>query len=238
MVIPTLDEGPRIARLVERLLSADSRLDRADEVVIADGGSSDGTRELAEHAGARGLSAIRGRGSQLAAGARDSHSDVLVFLHADNFLPLGALAVVRAAFADRRVGAAALRQRIVAEGWFYRAVERAADRRVRRSGIVYGDSTLCIRRELYERIGGFAQLPLFEDVELSKRLRRFSRVVLLDGLVEVDARRWRREGRVRTTVRNVLLRAAYTLGVAPRTLERWYPPFRAGSSIPLERGPR
>lgn len=222
VVLPTLDERTRIGPQLERLLRADALEDRADEVRIGDGGSVDGTCDAARALGAFVAQSERGRGRQLAAAARGATSDVLLFLHADNRLPSGALATVRRAFANPALQAAALSQRIDAPGWFFRAVERAADARARR-GMVYGDSTLVVRRTLYEELGGFAQLELFEDVEFSRRLRRVARLrVLDDARVLVDARRWLTEGRVRATLRNWSLRVAFDLGVAPSVLARWY----------------
>ncbi len=222
VVVPTLNEAACIAQAVERLFAANDPLDRADEVLVGDGGSRDATCELARRAGAKVVECERGRGAQLARAAREARAEVLVFLHADNALAPGALRDIRRNFARPELAAAALRQRVDAPGWFYRAVERAADRRVRR-GMVYGDSTLCIRRSLYEALGGFADLPLLEDVEFSERLRRAAKVELLEGWVLVDARRWRREGRLRATLRNWLLRAAWSAGAAPQRLARWYP---------------
>jgi len=220
--MPTLDERARIDAQLERLLRAPAPEDRADEVRIGDGGSVDGTCAAALALGAVVVPSERGRGRQLAAAARGAAGDLLVFLHADNRLPLGALAAIRRAFADPLLAAAALSQRIDAQGWFFRAVERAADARARR-GMVYGDSTLVMRRPLYEQLGGFAPLELFEDVEFSRRLRRVARVrVLGDACVVVDARRWRSEGRARATLRNWGLRAAYELGAPPSVLARWY----------------
>lgn len=229
VVMPTLDEAQQLPVQLDRLLEATDPTDRADELIVADGGSRDATCALAQARGARVVQGPRGRGSQLAAGAQCARCDVLVFLHADNRLPPGALRALRSHFARATLGAAGLRQRIVAEGWFYRAVERAADRRVRR-GVVYGDSTLCVRRELYERSGGFARVPLFEDLELSRRIAALARIELIDDVfVEVDARRWRREGALQTTLRNWALRAAYELGAAPERLARWYPPAQDDS---------
>jgi rSAM/selenodomain-associated transferase 2 len=222
VVMPTLDERARIEAQLERLLRAEAPEDRAHEVRIGDGGSVDGTCAAALALGAVVVPSERGRGRQLAAGARGATSDVLIFLHADNRLPLGALAAIRRAFADPQLQAAALAQRIDAPGWFFRAVERAADARARR-GMVYGDSTLVVRRALYEELGGFAPLELFEDVEFSRRLRRVAHVRVLDAAcVVVDARRWRSEGRTRATLRNWSLRVAYELGAPPSALARWY----------------
>ncbi len=174
IVIPTLDEERALPDLLARLSDASlDAADRADRVVVADGGSRDRTLELARAAGACVVEAERGRGAQLHAGAQAcSDAELLLFLHADTIPGPGALAHVRRAFADGSLEVTAMRQRISARGRIYRAIESAADARARRFGLVWGDSGLGIRRATYERIGGFAPLPLFEDVELSLRLRR------------------------------------------------------------------
>ena len=245
--MPTWNEAAALPALLARVApepegrgpGAGERVDagdRADEVVVAAGGSTDSTVERALAAGARGVPAARGRGRQLAAGARAATGELLLFLHADCLPAPGALAALRRAFEDPTLGAAGCRQRIDAPGWFYRLVERAADRRVRR-GMVYGDSGLCVRRAIYQRAGGFAELELFEDVELCQRLRPFARPRLVPGArLVISARRWQREGRLRATLRNWSLRLAYASGVPPERLARRYRPEPGPAE--RDRGPR
>jgi rSAM/selenodomain-associated transferase 2 len=223
-VIPTLDEEVTLPGLLERLLAHPERRDRADAVVVADGGSGDRTAAVAREHGAAVVAAPRGRGSQLAAGAAELSTDVLLFLHADCVPEPDALRSLRAAFGQGDLEWAGMSQRIDAPGRFYRWVERAADSRVRR-GMVYGDSGLAVRRASYEAAGGFRALPLFEDVELSQRLKRIARPRLLPSArLSVSPRRWQREGPLRATLRNWILRTAYELGVAPDRLVEFYPP--------------
>jgi len=236
VVVPALDEAERLPALLASLgwTTAARRPgdDVPDALVVADGGSRDATVAIARAHGASVVTAPTGRGSQLAAGARAVPSDaagprdVLLFLHADARVAPGAVARVRAAFRDEAVAAAGLRQRIDADGWFYRSVERAADRRVRR-GRIYGDSGLAVRRSTYERIGGFADLPIFEDLELSRRLRASlgarERVRWIDDAeVVVSARRWQAEGPLRRTFANWALTALWRMGVPPARLARFY----------------
>lgn len=228
VVVPTLNEALLLPRLLERLARGTGAEDRADEVVVVDGGSRDDTPRLAR-AGATVLAAERGRGPQLAAGAAALASDVLLFLHADSLPRPGALAAVRAAFRDPAVGATAMRQRIERGGAFYRCVEACADLRAR-LGLVYGDSGLAVRRDLYEAVGGFRPLPLFEDVDLSRRLGARARVRLVAGAeLGVSARRWEREGALRCTLRNWMLSLAFLAGADPARLARRYEP---SSSLP------
>ena len=217
VVIPTLNEEEAVGELVRRLGEAG-----AERVVVADGGSSDRTRTLAREAGADVVTSGPGRGTQQAAGAAGAREDLLLFLHADTRLGAGALGAIREAFEEPELGYAGLSQRIEAAGLFYRLVERAANRRTAR-GVIFGDSGLVCRRELYERVGGFAALPLFEDVELSGRLARsapFRRIEQAE--LVISARRWRKEGALRVTLRNWMLRLGYACGVSPARLARSY----------------
>jgi GT2 family glycosyltransferase len=155
---------------------------------------------------------------------------VLLFLHADSLPGDGALAAVREAFSSAELVAAGMTQRVDAPGRAFRWIESAADARVRR-GMVFGDSALSVRASHYVAVGGFDPLPLFEDVELSDRLRARGPVQLLaDAEIQVSARRWEQEGVLRCTVRNWILRGLHRLGVAPRHLARLYRPFRRGAS--------
>ena len=197
--------------------------DRPERIVVVDGGSRDGTQRVAHEHGAVVIEAPRGRGAQLAAGARALDTELLLFLHADCVPAPGALGRLRAAFADPRLAACAFEQEIDATGLFYRMVERCADLRVRWLGMVYGDSGLCVRRSVYADVGGFRPLPLFEDVDLSRRLRAVTRPRLLSGArLVVSARRWKREGALRATVQNWMLSCAYAAGADPGRLARLY----------------
>jgi rSAM/selenodomain-associated transferase 2 len=228
VVVPTLNEREALPALVASLGAEGG----PDELVVVDGGSDDGTQELARALGASVLASPCGRGAQLARGARAARSELLLFLHADMRVAPGALAAVRAAFRDPGVVASGLCQRVAAPGAFSRLVERAADARVR-LGRVYGDSGLAVRRSAYDAVGGFREdLPLFEDLELSRRLRRAGRIVLVDATLEVSGRRWRSEGALRCTLRNWALTAAWSLGVDPARLVRYYPPYSARTAKP------
>lgn len=224
----TLDEERALPRLLSRLLQTADGEDRPVDVVVADGGSADRTVELAERLGARVIPAGRGRGVQLAAAAEallesESGPEVLLFLHADCVPRPGSLTRLRRSFAGRGDHhAAALRQAIVAEGRVWRWIERAANARARR-GMVYGDSGLAVTPELYRASGGYPAWPLFEDVALSKAIRRIVPVELVESAtLAVSPRRWQEEGLVRCTLRNLLLRAAFECGVPPGKLVRWY----------------
>lgn len=229
VVIPTLDEEELLGRLLDRLGSGGEPEDLADEVLVVDGGSRDRTVELARAAGVQVIRSETGRGVQLARGAEAAQSSVLLFLHADSLPGPGALASLRRRFEDG-CEAAGMRQRIEAGGWFFRLAERFADARVRFLHTVYGDSGLCVRRTLYEAVGGFREWPLFEDLDLSRRLRRAARVTYArEAVLGVSARRWQREGPLRRTLANACLTAAFFLGMSPDRLVRYYRPERRSS---------
>jgi len=219
VVTPTWNEAGNLEALARSLAGQCEH-----EWIVSDGGSPDGSAELAQRLGARVVRGPQGRGAQLARGARVARGELLCFVHADARLSPGALSAVADAFADPAVGAAGMRQRIDHPARFYRWIERAADRRVAR-GRVYGDSALCVRRATYTAAGGFREVALFEDLDLARRLRRFGRVVLVRGAtVQCSPRRWEREGRLRRTLVNWLLTGLWAAGVDPARLARHYPP--------------
>ena len=220
VVIPTLNEADHLPLLLEDLAAVALPL----EIVVADGGSSDATPALAAAAGARVVPTASGRGTQLRAGARAVRGDWLCFLHADVRVPALARRDLERAVADPGCHAAVWRLAIAAPGWRFRALEWGAARRDRWGGLPYGDQGLLVRRALYDAVGGFAPIPIMEDVALVRALRRRAPLCRLPSSVQVSARRWRREGALRAWLRNAALVSAYCVGVSPDRLERWYRP--------------
>jgi len=220
VIVPTWNECECLPTLAAALAAQFV----AHEWLVVDGGSEDGTAARAECLGATVVRAPRGRGQQLARGAELARGELLLFLHADASLGAGALDALCAAFDDPNLDAAGMHQVIDHPARFYRWVERAADARVRR-GWVYGDSALCVRRAAYEAAGGFRPVPLFEDLDLSRRLRSRGRITLVrEATVVCSPRRWEREGRLRRTLKNWILTGLWFSGVAPERLARFYAP--------------
>ncbi len=220
VIMPVLDEAQRIGkRLVElRALSG------VDEIVVVDGGSRDGTADAARSVpGVRVLEAPRGRGPQMNAGARSASGDVLLFLHADVSLPPDATTWVARALAEPGVVAGAFRIRTRADGgrnWLGPLL-RLADVRSRMARLPYGDQAVFLRRETFERAGGFPDQPLMEDVELAHRLRRLGRIRIVPAVVQVSARRFLARP-VRTLLAMRFFPVLYRLGVSPELLARLY----------------
>ncbi len=197
------------------------------EVIVVDGGSVDGTVEVVRSTGqCRVLAAPPGRASQMNAGARVARGHVLWFVHADVRLPSDALVLIEEAMADADVVSGAFRIQTVADtsGWPARWL-RLADLRSRYTRVPYGDQAIFVRRDVFERIGGFPAQPLFEDLELSRRLRRMGRTRTLARPVVVSGRRFMARPIYYAVLMNVLP-LLYRIGVPPAVLARTYRPVR------------
>jgi rSAM/selenodomain-associated transferase 2 len=216
-VIPVLNEAAGIAASLEALAPLRAR---GHEVIVVDGGSEDGTPELARSRADRVLVAPRGRAQQMNAGARGAAGDALVFLHADVGLPRDADRLVLEALATRLWGRFDVR--LDSSHTLLALVGAMMNLRSRLTGIATGDQALFVRRELFDRLGGYAEIPLMEDIELSSRLRRAGCPACLDARVLASARRWEARGALRTIVLMWRLRLAYYLGADPARLAERY----------------
>jgi rSAM/selenodomain-associated transferase 2 len=218
-IIPTLNAAATLAHPIAALQGAVI----VTEVVVVDGGSCDGTVSLAHVAGARVMEAARGRGTQLAAGAGAASGDWLLFLHADCCLDAGWEDAVRAfcaaPHADERAGYFDFALDDPAP--WARRMERIVAWRCRNFALPYGDQGLLIARSLYDTVGGFAPLPLMEDVELVRRLGR-RRLASIGGRCIASARRYRQVGYGRRALRNLFCLSLYFAGVSPRRIARIY----------------
>jgi rSAM/selenodomain-associated transferase 2 len=225
VVIPTLNAEPKLAHTLAALVPAVVE-GIVQEAIVVDGGSSDETRAIAEAAGTHLIEAPRGRGSQLDAGARAARGDWLLFLHADTVLDPGwaeeAQGFIKRVQTGRRdEAAAAFRFALDDDGAMPRFIERLVAWRCRVFGLPYGDQGLLISRRLYRRLGGFRPLPLMEDVDLVRRLKR-RELVMLQSRAVTSGERYRREGYLARSLRNLGCTLLYYLRVPPRVLARIY----------------
>ena len=219
IIIPVLDEGDTIGKH----LSALQPLRQSGvEVIVVDGGSSDATRALARPLSDLTLSASRGRASQMNAGAQQAKGEYFLFLHSDTLLP---------EHAPERISEALIRSERV---WgrfdvrfdsplrILRVVAFMMNRRSRWTGIATGDQAMFVRRQAFERVGGFPDIALMEDIALSKSLKRLSPPVCLRARVTTSGRRWETNGALRTILLMWRLRAAYFLNADPSRLAERY----------------
>ena len=216
VIIPTLNE----AKVLEKTLSRLQPELKSHELIVVDGGSADTSVCIAEKYG-RVITTQRGRAKQLNAGAAAATGDILIFLHADIWLESGALAAVTTALASGYAGGG-FRQKIDGQRVLYRLIERAGDLRGKYLKVFYGDSGIFLARADFEKIGGFPDVPIMEEMEFSKGLRRLGKTTLLTPYIHISARRWEARGVVRTTLKNWLITLLYFLGVSPEKLARLY----------------
>jgi len=217
VIVPLLNEIGMLPVMAEQW-----RRLAADELLIVDGGSTDGSLEYLQGSGLRWLASGMGRAVQMNAGAAHSRSDIIVFIHADTSINSSRLSEVRQAFLDPETVAGRFDIRLEGKQPLLRVVERLINWRSRLTRISTGDQAMFVRRDVFERIGGFADQPLMEDVELSKRLKREGRIACLRQRVTTSGRRWEKQGAMRTILLMWWLRLLYWLGVSPERLAAMY----------------
>jgi rSAM/selenodomain-associated transferase 2 len=223
VIIPTLNEESTIRDCLNQFRNRTG----AVEIIVSDGGSEDGTEAVVGgYEGVRFIrSPARGRAIQMNEGARASSGERLLFLHADTLLPEGWLDYVRASM-DRGAAGGRFRFGISDPQPIYRWIEAGTNFRSRILGITYGDQAIYCRRDLFERIGGYPAIPIFEDSELANRLRKAGPFDWIDAPVRTSARRWERRGPMRTLLLTWTLRTLYIMNMSPETLSRFYSAVR------------
>jgi rSAM/selenodomain-associated transferase 2 len=223
IVVPVLNEAAALPALLDRLAELEGRW----EIVVSDGGSTDATPDIAAAhlLRPRVVRAPRGRAAQMNAGARAASGDVLLFLHADTRLPDGAYAELVRAVADPAVQGGNFALRFDGGDRFSRVLGAwyALQRRAR---VYYGDSAIWLRRDAFERLGGFRALQIMEDYDLVRRMERSGRTACLPGPAVTSARRWQRLGLARTIASWVVIRWLFIAGASPARLARLYPHVR------------
>lgn len=224
VIIPVLNEQKALLALLPELLSLGFK-----ETIMVDGGSRDLTVEVARaicqsapQAPFRIISGPCGRASQMNAGAALATSDILMFLHADTQLPHNAGQMVEQAMDNPRCVGGRFDVRFPRDTGYAWIVSRLMNLRSRWSGISTGDQTIFVRRSVFEQLRGFADLPLMEDIEFSRRLKRVGTIAALHATVITSFRRWEQHGPLRTIIRMWIFRLCYWFGGDPRRFQQYY----------------
>ena len=216
VIIPVLNE----AKILDKTLSQLQSELEGHELIVVDGGSTDDSIRIAEKYG-RVISSERGRAVQLNAGAKAAKGDILIFLHADVWLEKGAFKAVESALISGYIGGGFL-QKIDGKSLLYRIIEFCANSRGKLLKVFYGDSGIFLRRTDFQRIGGFSNVPIMEEIDFSRGLRKAGKTTMVKPYIHISARRWEKNGIVRTTVKNWLITTLYFMGFSLDKLEKLY----------------
>jgi rSAM/selenodomain-associated transferase 2 len=218
-IIPVLNEAVFLSLYRESLLQL-----KADghELIVVDGGSQDDGVDLARCFADRVIEAPRGRAVQMNSGAYLAQGDILVFLHADTFLPSGANSEIVSAVSTNHHLWGGFYVKLSGTQPIFRLIESLMNLRSRLTGILTGDQVFFVRRDIFYDIGGFKEIPLMEDIEISKRLKRQGPPAFIPVFAVTSSRKWEEQGIIRTMLKMWALRLAYFLGTNPKLLVKYY----------------
>ncbi|WP_216092587.1 TIGR04283 family arsenosugar biosynthesis glycosyltransferase [Candidatus Marithrix sp. Canyon 246] len=219
IIIPTLNEENIITNTLEKLEVLRAA---GHEVIVVDGGSCDKTYSVAAQYADSVLLAEEGRGWQMNAGAEYANNEILLFLHADTRLPDNVDKLINQALQEDGKSWGRFDVRLSGKAKLLRVVERMINWRSCFTGIATGDQAIFVKTSTFKQIDGFADIPLMEDLDLSRRLKRIERPVCIKTPVITSSRRWEENGIIRTILLMWSLRLAYSLGVSPETLSKYY----------------
>jgi len=221
IIVPVLNETASITAILAHLRGLEGQ-DRA-EMIVVDGDPEGATLRAIRCDGVQKILSPPGRGVQMNEGAKNARGDILIFLHADTALPPDALRLIEKVMQNRRVVGGAFDLGFQSVRFAFRMIASVASLRSRFTRVPFGDQALFFRREYFERIGGYQEIPIMEDVELMGRIRRRGDLIaFIDKRVLTSPRRWEEEGLLRCTLRNWLLQWLYLLGVPPERLAGYY----------------
>jgi rSAM/selenodomain-associated transferase 2 len=221
IIIPVLNESSVINHTVEHVCRIGSGFDM--EVIVIDGDSQGRTINVLRNSEIiKGISP-RGRGEQMDKGASLAHGEILLFLHTDTELPANALRTISTVMGDKEYAGGAFDLGIKSARLIFRLMEKLVHVRTRLTRIPYGDQAIFLRKEVFDKMKGFKKIPLMEDVEFMKRIKRSGyKICIVPQKVKTSPRRWEKEGVIYCTLRNWMLRGLYHLGVQPDKLVKFY----------------
>jgi rSAM/selenodomain-associated transferase 2 len=224
VIVPTFNEAKSLRSFLSRI-----PLSQDEELIVSDGGSSDSTVKIAREFTDKVYvtTSGKGRGHAMNYGAERAGGDILIFLHADCILPGDAYRIIHDTVSRDGVAAGAFDLSIACQNFTFRIIEFGANVRSRFTSIPYGDQGIFIRKEYFERLGGFADLPLMEDIEIARRIKKMGKIVFVRPPIIASPRRWLKEGALYTTLRDWAIAISYRfLGASPETLKQHYKDIR------------
>ena len=220
--MPVLNEADNLRGDLQQL-----NLSAGEELIIVDGGSTDGTLAIAGEFTDRVFETKTGRASVMNFGAAKASGDVLLFLHADCVLPDNGFTLIRKAVSNGNIAAGAFFLGIAHPGFGFRLIESAANVRSRMTSLIYGDQGMFLRKEVFDRVGVFADIPLMEDIEISGRLKKEGKIIFINPPIKASPRRWLKEGMIYTTLRDWSIAFSYTFfKISPERLIKHYKEVR------------
>ena len=221
IIVPALHESDKINSLIDQINSLGCN--KGCEIIVVDGSRENDTIKAIRNKEVIKLGSERGRGKQMNGGASVARGQILIFLHTDTELPLGAFTKINSVMEQNKYVAGAFSLGIKSEKFLYKSLARLASLRCRLTRIPYGDQAIFIRTDYFNRIGGYREISLMEDVELMRRIKHIGKkICILPDRVTTSARRWDEEGFVFVLLRNTILFTLYILGVSAEKLARFY----------------
>lgn len=217
VIVPTLNE----ALIIEKSLIAIARLN-PHEIIVADGGSSDITVSVARRMATRVVTSEAGRARQMNAGAKEATGDLLLFMHVDSRLTPKSFEKMTEKMTPSGPAGGAFSLQIESERISLKLISILATWRSKYLNLIYGDQTIFVRADIFQKLNGFSPLPICEDLEFFRRLSRQGKVILLREKTHTSARRWMTEGILFTTLRNITIASLFLLGFPPQILSKWY----------------
>ena len=208
IIIPTLNEEKTISQCLETVVNIPGI-----EIIVSDGGSTDSTVEIAgQHSDVKVVRSQAGRSIQMNNGAACAKGEILLFLHADCILPREDVLKIRQIFDSGKFVGGAFQIRLLSDKFTYRWLEMGINFRSKAFKLPYGDQGLFVKRSIFERLGGFREMPICEDLDFVYRLRRkYGEIAILNGRISSSVRTWKNRGIFRTSFRNQLLLYSYMI---------------------------
>ena len=221
IIVPVIDEDRIINDLIEHLCGLP--FGKGCEVIIVDGNQNQNTLKAIFREDVKKIASFKGRGAQMNTGAAVAKGEILLFLHADTLLAPPAFDQILLALKPPKVVGGAFDLGIDSNRWGFRLIETVASLRSRITRIPYGDQAIFIKKTVFERLGGFGEIPIMEDVDLMRRVKKTGQKIAIIPLkVLTSPRRWEKEGLLFSTLRNWILISLYLLGVSPQKLAKFY----------------